>query len=62
MKRCPHCGSKIIGHPNKKFCGQKCKDRFHNQHNPRGYGLKREEDYGGFGEPEDRSWDAHKNY
>lgn len=36
-KRCPHCGSPINGHKNKKFCGSKCKDRYHNKHNPRGY-------------------------
>lgn len=37
MKRCPNCGNRVIGHPNKKFCGSRCKDRFHNVHNPRGY-------------------------
>lgn len=36
-RTCPHCGSKIKGHPNKKFCGPKCKDRWHNEHNPRGF-------------------------
>lgn len=36
-KRCPHCGSAIKGHPNKKFCGPRCKDKFHNETNPRGY-------------------------
>ncbi len=36
-KRCPKCGSVVEGHPNKKFCGQRCKDSFHNWANPRGY-------------------------
>lgn len=27
---CPCCGSAIVGHPNKRFCDQKCKDRHHN--------------------------------
>lgn len=40
-KRCPHCGNVVRGHPNKRFCGQRCKDRFHNTRNPRGYGLLR---------------------
>ena len=29
-KRCPHCNRLVVGHQNKKFCGAKCKDRFHN--------------------------------
>lgn len=37
MKNCPNCGNIVRGHPNKKFCGQRCKDRFHNENNPRGY-------------------------
>ena len=40
-KRCPYCNSIIKGHSNKKFCSTKHKDRYHNIHNPRGYGLKR---------------------
>jgi hypothetical protein len=39
IKACPHCGNAFSGHPNKKFCKTKCKDRYHNKHNPRGYGL-----------------------
>lgn len=35
-RSCPDCGSAISGHPNKKFCGQKCKDHYHNIRNPRG--------------------------
>ena len=38
MKRkCPECGMTIKGHPNKKFCCTKHKDRYHNRNNPRGY-------------------------
>jgi hypothetical protein len=37
MKKCPNCGKKVVGHPNKRFCRSKCKDRFHNTNNPRGY-------------------------
>lgn len=41
-KRCKcGCGTKIIGHPNKKFVNQRHKDKFHNRTNPRGYGLLR---------------------
>lgn len=37
MKNCKYCGSKMIkAHPNKKFCSQKHKDRYHNERNPRG--------------------------
>lgn len=38
MKTCPNCGRKVVGHKNKKFCGQRCKDHYHNRNNPRGYG------------------------
>ena len=38
-KICPNCYKNVKGHPNKKFCCQKCKDRYHNKHNPRGWGL-----------------------
>lgn len=40
-KKCPNCDKKVTGHPNKKFCNSKCKDRYHNRTNPRGYGLQR---------------------
>jgi hypothetical protein len=43
-RKCPCCGNRIAGHPNKKFCGQKCKDRYHNTVNPRGYGARPERD------------------
>ena len=37
MRTCKQCGKSIEHkHPNAKFCGQKCKDRFHNIHNPCG--------------------------
>lgn len=35
-RSCPSCGDPVSGHPNKKFCGAKCKDRHHNLLNPRG--------------------------
>lgn len=31
--RCEHCGKE---HNRKRFCSNKCKDRWHNKHNPRG--------------------------
>jgi hypothetical protein len=38
MKRCRYCGAKMPGaHPNRQFCCQKHKDRYHNENNPRGY-------------------------
>ena len=37
MKKCPNCNKKVIGHKNKKFCNSKCKDKFHNRNNPRGF-------------------------
>ena len=39
-RKCPQCGGKVKGHPNKKFCGSRCKDKFHNRTNPRGMGLR----------------------
>lgn len=39
-RKCSCCGKKISGHPNKKFCNQRCKDRHHNTINPRGYGAR----------------------
>lgn len=32
---CPHCGSPIIGRPNKRFCSRACKDGWHNDMKPR---------------------------
>lgn len=36
QRRCPYCGKVIKGHPNKKFCNGKHKDKYHNAKNPRG--------------------------
>jgi hypothetical protein len=36
-KRCPTCDGGVTGHPNKRFCGPKCKDRYHNMANPDRY-------------------------
>ena len=33
-KRCPCCDKKFTGHPNKRFCKQKCKDQYHNARKP----------------------------
>ena len=30
MRVCKCCQKGIVGHPNKKFCNSKCKDRYHN--------------------------------
>ncbi len=60
-KKCPTCGSAVIGHPNKKFCCQRCKDKFHNWENPRGKfsHLASREAYDDIDEgPE--GWDGHK--
>lgn len=43
-KACKGCERKMTGHPNKRFCCQRCKDRYWNAENPRGYGLEREID------------------
>lgn len=41
MRRCKQCGKPITHkHPNAKFCNLKCKDRYYNIHNPRGYGIR----------------------
>lgn len=34
MKKCLTCGN---NHNRKKFCSNKCKDKYHNLHNPRGF-------------------------
>jgi len=42
MKRkCPNCSRQVSGHPNKRFCAQRCKDNYHNRTNPRGYGAEK---------------------
>jgi hypothetical protein len=40
-RTCPHCGALIKGHPNKVFCHSRCKDRYHNKRNPRGFQAAR---------------------
>lgn len=54
-RKCKGCGCDISHkHPNAKFHSSKCKDRFWNKVNPRGYGLSNyDHDF-------DPSWDAHK--
>jgi len=38
MRRCKQCNKSIEHkHKNAKFCKQKCKDKYHNVNNPRGY-------------------------
>ena len=63
MKRqCPHCSRPIQGHQNKRFCGSKCKDRYHNALDP-----KRQRFLGSDGkwrdeiDDHDPSWDGHKS-
>jgi len=36
-RKCPNCNKSIQGHPNKKFCNSRCKDRYWNRVNPRGF-------------------------
>lgn len=70
-KSCPCCGNGFSGHPNKKFCGQRCKDRWHNATNPRGYqkGIyepyvpmtDEEADHAFAMEANEAGWDGHKN-
>lgn len=60
-KHCPHCGSTVKGHPNKKFCGAKCKDRYHNTVNPRGYGAQSNNDWHEEAmDAMEEGWDGHK--
>ena len=57
-RNCKNCGCSIRHkHSNAKFCGLKCKDRFHNRLNPRGYGARRVDE----AFDDDLSWDAHKH-
>jgi hypothetical protein len=35
------CNKVIKGHPNKKFCSDKHRFKYHNVHNPRGIALQR---------------------
>ena len=36
VRRCPWCNKVVVGHPNKKFCNTKHKDKYHNTKNHRG--------------------------
>lgn len=40
-RTCLNCGAIITGHQNKRFCGSRCKDRYHNARNPRGFQAAR---------------------
>lgn len=60
MKNCPNCGRTVKGHPNKKFCGQKCKDRFHNFTNPRGYYKPKDDWHEEAMSAMEEGWDGHK--
>lgn len=60
VRLCPNCNKIVKGHPNKVYCNSRCKDKYHNTHNPRGYFAhlahsNREVDH-----DDDPSWDAHK--
>lgn len=67
-KKCDQCGRP---HNRKRFCSNKCKDRFHNTHNPRGYFAPRDEEGELLTEEEqmhragmdamEAGWDGHKN-
>ena len=67
MEKCKHCKGKYIKkHPSQKFCKIKCKDRFHNKHNPRGYGLRDREaekksDHEAGLDAMESGWGGHKN-
>ena len=39
--KCDNCGKE---HNRKRFCSNKCKDRWHNKHNERGFGVSDEDD------------------
>ncbi len=60
IRICKGCVTNInYKHPNDKSCSQKCKDRYWNIKNPRGY--YKHLNYG-TDPDDDPSWDAHKNY
>jgi len=61
---CKGCRTSIRHkHPNAKFCGRRCKDRYWNRVNPRGYGVRSVEaqyvkdNVASF----NPSWDGHKD-
>lgn len=65
--KCEQCGKQ---HFRQRFCSNKCKDRWHNKHNPRGYAacdpllakgaMEDEIQAAGMDAIED-GWDGHKN-
>ncbi len=63
MATCDQCSKE---HNRKRFCSNKCKDDYHNKHNPRGLGAMPnqyhdEQDHeAGMAAIED-GWDGHKN-
>lgn len=65
QKKCDQCGKL---HNRRRFCCNKCKDLFHNLHNPRGmYAhlkghkiVKTSEDYNDGYEGMEMGWDGHK--
>lgn len=69
-RRCPRCRNIVLGHPNKKFCGTKCKDRYHNDNNPRGkfahlhpdseYMKQKEKEFAL--DAMEAGWDGHKTW
>lgn len=59
--KCLQCGRK---HNRKKFCSNRCKDRYHNENNPRGKfahlaGVDR--DHEAAMDSCELGWDAHKD-
>lgn len=76
VRRCKGCSTPINHkHVNAKFCCQRCKDRYHNTTNPRGYyqptvnGVAAPKGYAGITDQEheaimndmEQGWDAHKD-
>jgi hypothetical protein len=60
-KKCPNCSRTVNGHKNKKFCGQQCKDRYHNITNPRGYYAPEKRDWHEAAMDDmELGWDGHK--
>ncbi len=67
MAKCDNCGKE---HTRRRFCSNRCKDRFHNRHNPRGLALipaeqrqaqTEEEMYHAGMDGLEVGWDGHKN-
>lgn len=63
--KCEQCGHE---HKRRRFCSNKCKDLFHNIHNPRGYGAaildpdcNKELAHNAGLDGLEAGWDGHKN-